>query len=215
MISASVAGPDGEPARGDACLVTGTGAVKAIWPLGPDGRAHIEAGGADFLLVRCVEPVIAAKAVRLVPGDAEVDVVIEATEVVGLSGAIAVPLGTEFDWVDLHVTPRRLEWVPDALQRALLAVDTGAAMRGTYWSRRLREPRFDLRVARGLHGLRVSRFHDGPLTAGGLRRNLTAAQVTATPALEVHESFGEFELQLDADAEVLVTMRSVSVAEQT
>jgi len=51
--------------------------------------------------------------------------------------------------------------------------------------------------------------------AGGLRRNLTAAQVTATPALDVHESFGEFALQLDADTEVVVTMRSVTVAEQT
>lgn len=114
------------------------------------------------LLAKLYEPVAGARAVPLGADDQVLDVRVHSADAVTLSGDITWPAGVTPDWVEVSITPRQLDGVPAEAKLALLAVDTGPALRGTYLAKRATEPRFQFRVLPGTWDLRVIRNVDAP-----------------------------------------------------
>ena len=148
-----------------------------IFLLHADGKvaavAHVPASGAyaiappagyggGWLLAKLYRPVIRARAVQVNAGPEKViDVNVAAAEAVVLDGRIVMPDEVPLEWLDVHVTPRIIDGLPEPTSGALLAVGPQPVRRGTYVTTRITQPAFTLAVLPGVYRLEVERlFHD-------------------------------------------------------
>jgi hypothetical protein len=115
-----------------------------------------------WLLAKLYRPVIGARAVQVnaTPGQA-ITIKVAATELVALDGRIVMPDKVPLEWLDVHLTPRTLDGLPETASSALLAVGPQPVRRGTYVTTRITQPTFALAVLPGVYRLEVERvFHD-------------------------------------------------------
>jgi hypothetical protein len=191
-------------------LLSSTGKPVAIASVNDNGKYTIGAPpgfGEGWLIAKLYAPIVGARA-RAVAAPETVDFSVGDAEAHLLVGEIVPPAGVEPDWIDVQLTPRALDGFPEVALGALLAVDTGNSIRGSFVSQRKRQLNFEFRALPGLYDLRVNRIIDVPLDTQLPIPNLTAKSVQLENGQQATERFGGFLVPLDRP-------RSLSVVLQT
>ncbi len=189
----------GAPAHGDIVWIAGQGVVASA-PLAADGTCVVPAAGASAttVLVRIAAPVLGVVEVAAGPA---IDLDVGAAQLATIRGAIAVPAGLAFDWVELHLTPRLATLAP----RLVLAEGTGTSIRGAFATRRLTTPSFSAEVVAGTWEVRVDREVDAPLGASEIV--LETASVAAAGLVAPIENHGGWQLPIAGASTLTVTLR--------
>jgi hypothetical protein len=200
---------DGAPARGEVMLVDPAGKVVASTTIDEQGgyRAAPPQGfTGGWLLARVYRPVAGARALAIDGEGGERNVELTSKEAITLSGDLRFPAGVTPDWVQVDLTPRALDGVPPAISRALVAVDTGPAIKGVYRADVIRGSRFSASLLPGTWDLVVARMVEvspgHPLTTP----NLINATLTLPDGSQPSQTFGGYRLVLRRDLHVVVEL---------
>jgi hypothetical protein len=194
----------------DVFLLSSAGKVIATAKTDVHGKYAIAvpakfAGG--WLVAKLYRPIVGARARAVqAPGEA-VDFAVSDGDAVTLSGEVAPPPGVKPDWIDVHLTPRKLEGFPEIALDSLLAVDTGTAIHGTFTTQKINQLHFEFRALPGLYELRVDRIVDVPLDTPLATPNLTAQSVELPGHAAATERFGGFVVPLDKPLHVTVSLK--------
>jgi hypothetical protein len=174
-----------------------------VWELDAPGGY---AGG--WLLAKLTQPVTGCRAVSVgATGSDEMDFAIAATDAAVLSGDLVPPDGVKIDWVEVHVTPRRIPGLPDEAKLALVQVGAGPEIKGTYYTRTVRQPAFRFDLLPGTWELRAYRAVEGEPVAGRATPNLEAAEVTLSNGAKPTPNFGGWMFDVSGDLHATVKLK--------
>ena len=191
----------GQPVTAAEVLAVVDGKVVAAAPATPSYQLPAIADCARAsLIVRLSEPVLG-----VVPAAARcsgtVDVDVPARQVIELTGAIKLPDGVAFDWVELKLTPRLLAVPPTVV----LAEGTSPDLREALAVRKLTRPAFALRVVAGSWTVRADRFVDAPPPAGA--GNLVLDDVKLTGGTAGKPQRGSVDVELPSSSTLELALR--------
>jgi hypothetical protein len=198
---------DDAAAVGDVALVH-DGKVVAVAPLGTDGSYTVApppgfAGG--VLLARLSAPVVGVRAHPVDASPEPVSFELVASDAAWLRGELTVPDGVAFDWVDVMLTP-----MPEGIApAAVLAEGTGPSLRAALVTTRVKTPKLELRVLRGIYSVRIGHWVDGPLSPGGGPINLGVAKLTLAGGETPEVKFGASIVTVDHDVAMQVQLRTL------
>lgn len=193
----------GEPVTAAEVLIVVDGKVVSAAPASPSYQLPAVAACAKAsLVVRLSEPVIGVWPSPLASGCGGAhDIDIPSRQVVELRGAIQLPAGTAFDWVELKLTPK-LPGVPPAV---VLAEGTSSDLREALAVRKLTRPAFDLRLIAGTWAVRADRFVDAP--PGARPPTLVLDHVEVTGGAARPATRGGVDLPVTASSSVELVLR--------
>lgn len=160
------------------------GKVVAVNRVLPSGRYAIAppsgyVGG--LLLAKLYHPVVGARAVSVgATPERPIDITTAAGEVVALEGRVVMPDQVPLEWLDIHLTPRMLDGLPQVAAGALLAVGPEPVRRGTYVTTRITQPSFALAVLPGIYRLEVERLFFDSAGMASPPVSVKAGSVTVT-----------------------------------
>jgi hypothetical protein len=173
-----------------------------VWEL--DAPAGWRGG---WVLAKLTQPVTGCRATAVGAGSSDaVDLTISSKEVAVLSGDLVPPEGVTVDWVEVHVTPRRVPGLPEEAKLALVQVGMGPEIKGTYFGRTVRQPAFRFDLLPGTWELRAYRFVEGG-RAGGGTPNLDAAGVTLSDGTHPTPHFGGWLFEVTRDLHATVKLK--------
>lgn len=200
---------DGAPIRGaDVLLLDAAGKVVAAGQTDEAGGYRL-ASPAGFsrgmVLARLYRPIVGARATA-VTHPAETGFEFATGDTVALSGDVEPPAGVTPDFLDVSLTPRALDGVPPSAAMALIAVGTGPALKASYLTEQIHEPRFAFRVIPGTWELLVNRVVEQAPTAGPAAPNLTNAELTLADGSKPAQSFGAYRIDVRHDTRVHVRL---------
>ncbi|NJM91259.1 MAG: hypothetical protein HC863_03160 [Myxococcales bacterium] len=191
----------GVPMRGVQILCATRSKVLASTMTDQDGQFRAVAAGAEFVVARFTEPFVGCVAQPVSEVGASVEISVERADIVRLSGHFELPAEVAFDWADLKLTPR-LDVPPVVVLWEL------EGLREAFWSRRMVQPTFEVRVLRGTWELRAAREIDAPMA---LSRpvNLGVAQVTLEDGSAPAPRFGGYEFVIAEETSVTVSLQTI------
>lgn len=200
---------DGHPIRGaDVLLLDAGGKVLAAGRTDEAGGYRLAppagfAGG--MLLARLYRPIVGARATPVTrPGETDFDFTTRDT--VALGGEVEAPSGVSPDFLDVSITPRALDGVPPSANMALIAVDTGPALKASYLTEEIKEPHFAFRVLPGTWDLLVNRIVEQAPTVKATVPNLTSVELTLPDGTKPAQTFGAYRLDVRRDTQVRVRL---------
>lgn len=200
---------DGRPIRGaDVLLLDAAGKVLAAVPTDEAGsyRLASPAGFADgMLLARLYRPIVGARATA-VTHPVETGFDFATRDTIALGGEIEPPSGVTPDFLDVSLTPRALDGVPQSATMALIAVDTGPALKASYLTEQIKQLHFAFRVVPGTWDLLVNRLVDEAPSVNPRAPNLTNAELTMPDGSKPAQTFGAYRIDVRVDTQVRIRL---------
>lgn len=200
---------DGSPVRGaEVLLLDGAGKVLAASQTDETGGYRLPSPAGftkGTLLARVYRPIVGARAAQ-VSEAGETSFNFSTSETIALSGDIAPPAGVTPDFLDVSLTPRALAGVPASANMALIAVDTGPALKASYLTAQIHDPHFSFRIVPGTWDLLVNRVVDAAPSAQAGPPNLTNAELTLPDGGKPAQTFGAYRLDVHHDTHVRIQL---------
>jgi hypothetical protein len=196
----------------DLLLLDGKGGVRAFAHADAQGRYQLVApAGYDggWVLARLYQPIVGVVAVPVKhpdEGPATANIAVAQKDGVTLSGELVLPAGATAQGVELRLSPQHLAAVPAQAERAFLADGMGPGIRSAFLTRRLTEPRFQVRLLPGRYTIKLDREIDAP-TGSLPEPNLAGEGLTADGQHQAVDRYGWFDIDIAHDRHVVVALK--------